>query len=352
MKSPSAHPSTPGGCFGDQGVDCMAQMNSFPDGATQCLDDRWREIFPLPPCPDVDRTPGLSTSARRRRAKVRSKVDQVNSIIRTLNEMYAPSQDGDFSLSSMTATQRACHHELFRSVSRQKAPSSVLSMREATQELLQSDLSAYAGEVATTVRPYDRGLLSIPSVGNQSIDLSTVLDDVGREIIGDPSRCMLLGDGEVGMMTEKNEPIVTYMDPILRDDLPTYCEFIHDLYQAGMIEFTNRPTGLVTPFCVAKKSGRLRLILDCRDTNLRFKPPPPMAAGTGAAWSQIRIPQGQQLFVAQSDIKDYFYSLQLPPELRPMFAMPPVPAELVRHWQVSAEHGGSLDGGDWGCTLC
>ena len=197
------------------------------------------------------------------------------------------------------------------------------------------------------VRPYDRGLLSIPSTGNQAVDLRGVLDDVGRETIEDPQRCMLLSDDEIGTLVEKQQPICTYMDPTLRDSLPTYCSFIQDLFLCGMVEFTNRPSGLVTPFCVAKKPGKLRLILDCRDTNRRFRPPPTLAAGTGASWARLSIPEGKELFVAQSDIKDYFYSLQLPESLRSLFCMPPIPASLLRHWGVSAEQGGSLIYDGW-----
>ena len=326
---------------------CMSTENSPIHGEAQGHDDRWRELFPMPLCPEVPREAGLSVSARRRRAAVRSRVDSVNSIIRTLNEMYSPSRDGDFSHGFVrTRAQEACQHELFRAVANTKPLSKVLSMREAVQELLRTDLS-YSGEVATTVRPYDRGLLSIPSCGNQAVVLSDVLDDVGCETIRDPHRCMLLDEEGIGAMMEENKPIQTYMDPLLRDDIGLYCNFVHDLFEAGMIDFTNRPQGLVTPFFVAKKSGKLRLILDCRETNRMFRKPPVLAAGTGASWSQIRIPDGEQLFVAQSDIKDYFYSLQLPVDLRALFSMPPIPGALLRHWKVSAELGGSLNTDEW-----
>lgn len=123
---------------------------------------------------------------------------------------------------------------------------------------------------------------------------------------------MLKTEEEVGMMMESDKPIRTYMDPTLRDNLPTYCVFIEDLYRCGMLDFTCRPSGLVTPFCVAKKSGKHRLILDCRQTNRLFKEPPPLALGTGSSWARVSVPEGEKLYVAQSDLKDYFYSLQLP----------------------------------------
>lgn len=89
---------------------------------------------------------------------------------------------GDFSCSSCPkSARRQAQHELFREVSKTKHPQSVLSMREAVEELLQSDLS-YSGEVASN----DRGQLSIPSSGSQAVDMMELLEEQGREVIADP----------------------------------------------------------------------------------------------------------------------------------------------------------------------
>ena len=107
------------------------------------------------------------------------------------------------------------------------------------------------------------------------------------------------------------------------------------------------PRDLLCLFVLPKKSGKLRLILDCRDTNRSFRKPPVLAAGTGSSWAQIRIPEGEKLYVAQSDIKDYFYSLQLPKNLRQMFCTPPIAGSLLEHWKVSVDQGGSLGRDGW-----
>lgn len=241
----------------DVGSACGIVSNSDHTGSPliDANADRWRELYPIPLCDPVPHQAGLSTSARRRRARVRDSVDKTNSIIQTLNEMYGSSRDGDFSQCfAPTSAQRRAQHELFLEVGRIKDPPQVLSMREAVEELLQHDLS-YSGEVATTVRGYDRGRLSIPSSGNQAVDMMGLLDEQGQEVIADPHRCMMLSEDEYGEVIEMNGSIHPYMDPLLRDDMPTYCTFIKDLFDSGMIEFTNQPRGLVTPFCVTKKSG-------------------------------------------------------------------------------------------------
>lgn len=53
------------------------------------------------------------------------------------------------------------------------------------------------------------------------------------------------------------------------------------------------------------------------------------------------------MYIAQSDIKDYFYSLQLPVGLRSLFSMPPVPSQLLRQLGVDTSHLPGLDPSGW-----
>ena len=330
---------------------CMSRemlANSDNKGASFSLGTRSRELFPLPQCSEVPRHAGLSISARRRRARVRQHVEQTNSIIQVLNEMYLPSRAGDFSSSGCcTAAQAAAQHEIYKAVAMTRPPSTVLSEREAVQELLHTGLAYDGGEVTTTVRPYERDLVSIPSCGHHAVRLDEVLDEGGRDIVKDPSRCMLWDADEWGEIVERQEHFSTYMDTKLKNDPVEYCSFVKDLYDSGMVEFTSKPQDLVTPFFVTKKNGRLRLVLDCRGVNRRFRPPPQLAMGSGASWAQLSVPKGSSLYVAQSDIKDYFYSLQLPEELRPLFSLPAVPAETLHRWQVPRSSWNGDEQGGW-----
>ncbi|CAE8604771.1 unnamed protein product [Polarella glacialis] len=131
-------------------------------------------------------------------------------------------------------------------------------------------------EVSTTVRPFDPALVSIPSVGTRAPSIMSVLD----------------------------------------------------------------PVGLVTPFFVTKKGGKLRLIFDCRTVNLRFKKAPKIAMGSGSSWASLEVAEGEQLWIAQSDIKDYFYSLALPAALAQFFCLPSIDASLLTEWGVPGALGG------------
>lgn len=303
---------------------------------------RWRDLFPLPPCEPVLKRSSDSTSARRRRCRVQKLVDESNQVIKVLNEIYAAPSDRNFG-SSCTIPQKEGQHQIFRQLARLERCQLTCKERGAViEELLQSS-PAYSGSESTTVRVFDRALVSIPVGSSEPVEMAGLLDDAGRETIEDPSRCMLLNEDEWGKIIEEGDTFHPYMDVKLQKSAQDYHDFIHDLYEAGMISFTAEPRDLVTPFFVAKKNGKQRLILDCRGVNRRFRSPPSMSLSAGYSWAQLQVPDHKQLYVAQSDIKDYFYSLAMPEELQTLFSMPGIPSSLLRLWSVPAARGGDCN---------
>ena len=108
-------------------------------------------------------------------------------------------------------------------------------------------------------------------------------------------------------------------------------EVVEDLYNANVIGFTSKPIDIVTPFFVEKKGKEsIRLVLDCRSANRRFKPSPPIEMASGTSWASLQLPPGQTLHVAQSDIKDCFYNISLPAALGRYFSLPLVAADFVQ----------------------
>ena len=300
--------------------------------------DRWRELFPLPMTQQPETSTGRpdSESSRRRRAKVRLKVEESNSIMGCLNEMYGPPVPKGHSLPE-TEAQRVSHHAVFKQLARLKRPQTRCKMREAIQELLHTPISYSGDENMSTVRPYERCLVSLPECGSAPVPLHEVLDAEGRDLLKGSFDGMLLDDEEWGEIIEHETPIKPYMDTALQNDPGKYGQFVKDLWEKGMLRFTSEPKDLVTPFFVAKKNGKLRFILDCRGVNRRFRPPPALALAAGSSWSQVSVPKGNKMYVAQSDIKDYFYSLELPPDLQSMFCLPPLPSSVVQDWSRSLQ---------------
>ncbi|CAK9028293.1 unnamed protein product, partial [Durusdinium trenchii] len=123
-------------------------------------------------------------------------------------------------------------------------------------------------------------------------------------------------------------------------------EFIEDPF--SMIDFCNSPKDLITPFFVRKQNNKQRFILDCRGVNRRFQPPPPLAMAAGSAWARVGLRQEDTLYIAQSDIKEYFYSLALPDNLnKSLFCLPPVPHELLQAWGVDYDKRCEAAEGGW-----
>ena len=320
---------------------CVGSNSNVETGVVG--NDRWRELFPIPLCSNSVRGDTGSSSSRRRRVKVQRLQEESMQVIECLNEMYSSSTNFPDAGGSTTA-QRMSQHAIFSQLARQKQPVKPCKEREAVEELLRTSLSYSGDEAQTSVVSYERDLVSLPQCAAEPVALDQVLDNHGRELIKDTSRCMLLSMEEWGQVCEQNQPIKTYMDVKLQSDLGAYAMFVHDLFLKGMIEFTNNPKDVVAPFFVKKKDGRQRMVLDCRAVNRRFRQPPPVALAAGYSWTRLELPEHSKLYVAQSDIKDYFYSLSLPEDLRSMFCLPPVPIGHLKRWQVSSSMGGELPG--------
>ena len=310
----AAKPLGPVGSLAEQSGDagCNSNVGCLPSPS------RWRELFPLPKSPLRPSSFGESSSSRRRRCRVNKLVTEANQVVDVLNEMYVP-PPGRFSSSTFTMSQSRSHHEIFSQLSMMADSKDECTAREAVEELLRCSPTYASEELSTTVRTYEQSLVSIPTSESDPIELPGVLDKCGRDTIEDPFRCMMLSEEEWGSVVEHGDVIKPYMDVKLQQSPEEYQHFVKKLYDVGMLRFTCSPQDLVTPFFVSKKDGRLRLILDCRGVNRRFRPPPTMSLAAGYTWSHLQLPKNKTLFIAQSDIKDYFYSLKMPEVLQPFF---------------------------------
>ena len=79
-----------------------------------------------------------------------------------------------------------------------------------------------------------------------------------------------------------------YMDPVLRRHPKQYKQFVLDLLGRGMLHLTLQQEE-VAAFFVKKKNGLLRLIIDARRTNERFREPPGVQLCTSEGLSRIEV---------------------------------------------------------------
>ena len=298
---------------------------------TPCSEEgRWRDLLPLPLLkPEFGRAEvgeffKESACVRKHRARREANVARTNEVIHALNFMAGFPEPCAM---APTPNQARSQANLLCRVARLPRSRERVFQREAISELLlESPASPYvSGEGGSgSVRAYQRDLVSLPEAGAAPLDATDLLDQQGREILNRFESSMFVG--EEGTPAKTIKP---YMDETLKLSPKAYADFIVDIFERGMIDFARTATSTITPFFVSKKSGKLRLVLDCRASNMYFAKPPDIALAAGYTFAQLEIPDGEQLYVAQSDVRDYFYSIGLPPGLRGYFALPPIAAHML-----------------------
>eukprot|EP00974_Lingulodinium_polyedra_P114714 11108736-Lingulodinium_polyedra.AAC.1 len=98
------------------------------------------------------------------------------------------------------------------------------------------------------------------------------------------------------------------MDSRLRFNPKIYEEFVRDLDKRDLLFWTQEPKNVVTPFFVTKKSGKLRLILDCRATNELFVGPPGVALCSAEGLARLELPcEEDMVYTASGDVADCFH---------------------------------------------
>ena len=99
----------------------------------------------------------------------------------------------------------------------------------------------------------------------------------------------ILADANVrAVLSEKMNDIATYTAPVLAER-HAYLTFVKKMFDARLLIFSGQPRGRIGAFAVTKKSGKQRLVLDCRRANLLFRPPPYTELGGCAALGEMRL---------------------------------------------------------------
>jgi hypothetical protein len=151
---------------------------------------------------------------------------------------------------------------------------------------------------------------------------------------------MKLSPEEIGAVLESGVEVGCYLDPVLERSPRRYAVFLVDLYRSGVIGWTSPPKVLFGVFFVRKKNGKLRLFFDARKAYLLFREPPTTLLGSMESWGRVELPSCKEdLFVAQEDVRDFFYRLGFSRALGELFSLPPPDLELLR-----TAFGGELPG--------
>ena len=210
-------------------------------------------------------------------------------------------------------------------------PPTRISPQAALRQLLVKKAGSSYGDVLPgQIASYVRERLSLPRDQLEPVSLDELLPEVERRQLRDFRSEMMLSDEEIAGVLEKGLENDRYMDPQLEGGGKKYHSFIADLVHSKLVDFTVRPRVQVGAFVVTKKGEKQRLIVDARRTNKFFRTPPSTQLGSMDSWARIECESGSELFMAQEDVRDYFYRLRIDKELGEYFCFPKIDPVLLK----------------------
>ena len=100
------------------------------------------------------------------------------------------------------------------------------------------------------------------------------------------------------MERKKEAGIRTFGDRRLQRDPGARRHFRGILASAGLLRACPAARSKVSAFFVLKKSGALRIVWDCRVSNLAFREAPPVDLGSADSLQRLEVDASQELYVA------------------------------------------------------
>lgn len=289
--------------------------------------DRQRGVFPLP-LPEFKESSSvcMSRSSQRKTLARRHVHSWVCDMVDTLNCMFSGSEFAakDFCVKP-NLSQKLCLDRLQSAVLHLGKPPENVSGQGALNELRAN--MGYSGEPAS-LAGYQKDLISLPGVGDVPSSLDVILGNQAESVLG-TLRQKLLSQSEVGARKAESSLKAPYSDPIFRRQRQVYSDFVSQLHASNLVEFRTQARERVGVFFVWKKSGKQRMVVDSRLSNMWFGAPEKVHLATGSAFSRIEVDEGPAIEIGGVDIKDAFYRIELPHEFRDLFSLSPLPAKAL-----------------------
>eukprot|EP00971_Amphidinium_carterae_P046844 922921-Amphidinium_carterae.4 len=286
---------------------------------------RQRNLFPLP-------SPFSSQGAERavcrkvqRRIQKRAHIAALAAdCVWSLNELAGTET---VSCSQCTSVRHAFVHEHIVNSIKRIGPCSAELTPEGALEALRG-AAIYEELDSSTVEAYEANRVSLPAAGNKPVALEHLYGAGGPEFVRTfINECLHPADVATEQLLVA--PRTPYMDENLRQSPRINADFLMRLADANMVQFAESAVESVGFFFVKKKEGKQRLIIDARRANCWFSESRSVSLATGSSLSQLRIPEGKNMYIGHYDIKDAFYHFQLPPSLRTYFGCPPIKAKYL-----------------------
>ena len=181
--------------------------------------------------------------------------------------------------------------------------------------------SVYAVSDKASAVPLVADNVSLPDVAGE-VDMLSALPEEDRRYYSDPKLCLRAAGGSDGGASGAR--------PRGRVFAPhrEYVKLLRLMHSRRMLAYTTEPRAVNSLFGVAKPDGSTRLIMDGRAANEVFADPPHVELPSPDLLARLQVPQQQQqVWVAKSDLSDFFFRFFIPEWMLPYFAFPSVAAE-------------------------
>jgi hypothetical protein len=212
----------------------------------------------------------------------------------------------------------SCAHRFHRRLQSSDSPSddslSSIVMDQVSSHLISA---GYTNSTASNAVPLVADRVALPSVAG-AVNILDVLPAAVAAIYADPAKCLRPPGDELPMPRPR-----VYATP------DEYIKLIHRMLASNMVEFTTTPAVINGLFGVPKPDGSIRLIVDGRPSCARFIDSPRVALPTPDLLPRLIVPPGQPLWVAKSDLSDFFYRFRIPTWMQPYFALPGVTSDAL-----------------------
>lgn len=281
-------------------------------------------IFPLRLFKKFIEVRGLSRVCQQRSTLRHRMADDKNSGVSALDWMY-------HTVGEDTPVDNHVHADVLdwvnKCVELRPPPEKIPSTEEAFRELLRGK-SAY-DVPHCAVAAYKRGQVSLPESVATALSAKTVRSTTARDYLCGFKEKMLRSTEEMLEVQPLLDATRPYMDVQLQRRRRTYVAFLNDLDDRGLRRWTQTPKERCSSFFVTKKSGALRLIMDCRRADILFKPPPGVSLCRSESFSRMEaqldeLEKGESPVMGIAYVEDYFHRIKINQELAEYFAMGPV----------------------------
>ncbi|CAK0897018.1 unnamed protein product, partial [Prorocentrum cordatum] len=191
---------------------------------------------------------------------------------------------------------------------------------EAARSLLRRKVGC--GPSGSPARPFVKGLVSLPADAADCPLAAEMLGERERSMIERLPIDFLCDEEEM----RSEPPVKPYMGPRLRGGSRAYVDVVRELQSMGIVTSRRQRRAECAMFVVAKKDGRLRLIVDAHAANREFRGPPGVALATVENFASVEVGPKDNLYISKGDVSNCVDRLGIDGPLCDFVGLPPIEA--------------------------